>query len=66
MNSKIKVDKKSIQGWFSADFDESQIALEIEFQEKQGWELISSYGIRMPNTMHGSATDTLVFIYRQK
>jgi len=66
MNSTIKVVKKDIMGWFSADFDENQIAQEIESQEAEGWQLVSSYGMRLCASLQGAATDTLVFIYRKK
>ena len=67
MNSSIKVVKKDIKGFLSTDFDEDQIAMEIAEQENSGWQLVSSYGIRLSHSMGGvGITDTIVFIYRKK
>ena len=66
MSSSIKVVKKDISGWFSNDIDEEEIAMEIEGQEAEGWQLISSYGIRTSQGTTNSGTDTLIFIYRKQ
>ena len=66
MSSSIKVVQKPIKGWFKVDFDEEQIAMEIEKQEAQGWRLITSYGIRKSRTVDVANTDTLIFIYRKQ
>jgi hypothetical protein len=67
MEPTVKVVKKSIKGWFSANFDEETVATEIQEQENLGWQLISSYGISTRTVMSFQGiTNALVFIYRKK
>jgi hypothetical protein len=63
MESSIKVVKKSIRGLLSPNFEEDEIAAEIQEQENLGWQLVSSYAACLKGRGY---TDTLVFIYRKK